>query len=394
MKEQYVAKRVVNMILIFLVAIIFSCIAGGRAGFYPDSFLALASLTVLFVLLFLFLLVHDRNRLKLSNNRETDYRRVMVGFLCSALIALSFFLFPEFMRPVMLIPLLMSAVGTEELAFCSSFFFCSVFGLAEKCSEYEILVYIILIVFGCVIARMMENEKVKVWYLLLIFALSVVIPVIFFYFSYQETSYVTIFTAFIPAVLTDLFAIFLYPVLTRQKEQEISHMLSDMVEDEYFLLQELKKFSRLEYRHAIRVSITAGKCAQIVNADSAVCKAAGMYYRIGILDGDPMVEHGVKRAKMNCFPERVTEILSEYYGIEKKPSTIESAIVQMVDGLIKKMEALEKISKIENGWNKEMVIYQTLNEFSAQGLYDQSGLSMNMFLKIREYLVKEEALLL
>ena len=42
----------------------------------------------------------------------------------------------------------------------------------------------------------------------------------------------------------------------------------------------------------------------------------------------------------------------------------------------------------------EMVIYQTLNEFSAQGLYDQSGLSMNMFLKIREYLVKEEALLL
>ena len=76
------------------------------------------------------------------------------------------------------------------------------------------------------------------------------------------------------------------------------------------------------------------------------------------------------------------------------PSSIESAIVQMVDGLIKKLEALDKTSKIEGGWNKEMVIYQTLNDFSAQGLYDQSGLSMNMFLKIREYLVKEEALLL
>lgn len=76
------------------------------------------------------------------------------------------------------------------------------------------------------------------------------------------------------------------------------------------------------------------------------------------------------------------------------PSTIESAIVQIVDRMIKKLEALEKTSKIASGWNKEMVIYQTLNEFSAQGLYDQSGLSMNMFLKIREYLVKEEALLL
>ena len=36
-----------------------------------------------------------------------------------------------------------------------------------------------------------------------------------------------------------------------------------------------------------------------------------------------------------------------------------------------------------------MVIYQTLNEYSAAGLYDRSGLSMNMFLKIREYLVNE-----
>ena len=37
-----------------------------------------------------------------------------------------------------------------------------------------------------------------------------------------------------------------------------------------------------------------------------------------------------------------------------------------------------------------MVIYQTLNEYSASGIYDQSGLGMNMFLKIREYLVNEE----
>lgn len=41
-------------------------------------------------------------------------------------------------------------------------------------------------------------------------------------------------------------------------------------------------------------------------------------------------------------------------------------------------------------WNQDMVIYQTLNEYSASGIYDQSGLGMNMFLKIREYLVNEE----
>ena len=61
-------------------------------------------------------------------------------------------------------------------------------------------------------------------------------------------------------------------------------------------------------------------------------------------------------------------------------------------GLLKKLEVLDE-DTVGSNWNQDMVIYQTLNEYSAAGLYDRSGLSMNMFLKIREYLVNEEALL-
>ena len=43
-------------------------------------------------------------------------------------------------------------------------------------------------------------------------------------------------------------------------------------------------------------------------------------------------------------------------------------------------------------WNREVLIYQTLNEFSTAGLYAQSGLSINAFIKIREWLAKEELL--
>ena len=64
----------------------------------------------------------------------------------------------------------------------------------------------------------------------------------------------------------------------------------------------------------------------------------------------------------------------------------------MVDGLIKKIEVFDS-ETMSSEWNQDMVIYQTLNDFSAQGLYDKSGLSMNMFLKIREYLVNKETLL-
>ena len=99
-----------------------------------------------------------------------------------------------------------------------------------------------------------------------------------------------------------------------------------------------------------------------------------------------------KTAQRACFPEKVIRIIGEYNGEEALPSTIESAIVHMVDGLLKKLEVLDE-DTVGSNWNQDMVIYQTLNEYSAAGLYDRSGLSMNMFLKIREYLVNEEALL-
>jgi len=73
-------------------------------------------------------------------------------------------------------------------------------------------------------------------------------------------------------------------------------------------------------------------------------------------------------------------------------STIESAIVHITDTLVTKFELLDRTT-LSSSWNRDMVIYQTLNEKSASGIYDRSGLTMNQFIKIREFLSKEEELL-
>ena len=116
--------------------------------------------------------------------------------------------------------------------------------------------------------------------------------------------------------------------------------------------------------------------------------AAGFYYRIGVLEGEPFIENGVKLAQEKCFPEVIITILSEYNGEQKLPSSRESAIVHMVDACLKKIEMLNE-HNLSTSWNQDMVIYQTLNELSATGMYDESGLSMNQFLKVRELLVRE-----
>ena len=73
MKEQFVAKRIVNIGLIFLVAIGVSVIAGMMGRMYLDQLLGMGALTVLFMVLFAFLLIYERKRKKISNNRERDF---------------------------------------------------------------------------------------------------------------------------------------------------------------------------------------------------------------------------------------------------------------------------------------------------------------------------------
>jgi hypothetical protein len=99
----------------------------------------------------------------------------------------------------------------------------------------------------------------------------------------------------------------------------------------------------------------------------------------------------VDKAVALCFPDEVIQILSEYYGEEKLPSTPESALVHMVDALVTRMNQIRNDAKT-SPWNADILIYQTLNEFSTSGIYDRSGMSMNLFLKIRGFLAKEEML--
>ena len=108
------------------------------------------------------------------------------------------------------------------------------------------------------------------------------------------------------------------------------------------------------------------------------------------MEGEPIIDNGVSIAQKYCLPADVIRIISEYKGIDKKPSTPESAIVQIVDAIVTKMEALGE--QMDSSWNQEMLIYQTLNGFSESGMYDHSNLTMNQFLKIRDCLIIKEDL--
>ena len=164
-----------------------------------------------------------------------------------------------------------------------------------------------------------------------------------------------------------------------------------ILQPDYPLVQSIRKFSEMDYSHALRVSDICGTCAMLIGVNEKLCRAAGFYYRIGRMEGEPYIENGVTLAENVCFPKELIQILKEYNGVLCPISSKESAIVHMVDRVVTKLDLLDK-ETFSSNWNQDMVIYQTLNEESATGIYDESGLGMNQFLEIRDFLVKGDHL--
>lgn len=189
------------------------------------------------------------------------------------------------------------------------------------------------------------------------------------------------------SIIVVLFDAFLYPRLVAFNEYEQTSAYELLLDEEFPLFSDFKRYSETESNHAKRVSKLAGICGREIGVNDAVCAIGGMYYRIGKMLGKPEIDNAVKTATDYCFPPEIIAILEEYEGKRRLPQTPESAIVQMVNALVTKRELLDQ-NTMSNSWNEDMVIYQTLNEYSNTGIYDESGISMNQFLRIREKLVQ------
>lgn len=393
MRDRFVWKRYANILLMMLATIASTIVSAAAGGRYIDEVIVYVLTDIAFFAIFLYVLERSRLRGLLFGNRETTYRRVLAGYaICQAMVAAGAFL-PAFLRPVILVSLVMASFSTEEVAILVGIHAGCVLGLSSGGSVQEMALYCIMALAGAVLSETLEHRSMVFWDEIIVFSMCTMLPGLFSYLAYREANLALFGEGVIEGLIVVLFLIFFHQRLLSKKKTEVADSMDDLIDESYPLQREIEKFSRAEYAHARRVSEVSGRCAGQIGADERLCEAAGMYYRVGILEeGDSIAENGVAIAQRACFPEAVIRIISEYGGELALPSTRESAIVHMVDGLLKKLEALRERTG-ESEWNQDMVIYQTLNEFSAKGIYDQSGLSMNMFLAIREYLVKEEDLL-
>ena len=285
----------------------------------------------------------------------------------------------------------MIAYSNEILGIATSLLFNIMLAMTTGGSFNELLTYIILTVIACVLSKaLQEVEYAKLIALLLGFC-NILFPSVFYYWTNESISLVHFLLGIVNGAITAGYAIRFYPRAVEETKQDIEFQYDNILSKDYFMVKEIYGYSSAEYLHARRLSEISAKYAHVLGLNETLASAAGFYYRLGRLEGDPVVENGVKKAQELCFPEELVQILREYQAEKELPSTPESALIHMLDAVLLKKELLTKDIGASK-WNREMLIFQTLNELSTAGIYEKSGLGINAFLKIREMLAKEELL--
>ena len=392
MTEYVSRKRVNKMMAIFMVMIAYSLLLGILKGMLLDQLLCMMILDLVFCAILTFLLEQQRLSGKLCGNRTTDYNKVLTGVLLASLFGVVCGFFPAFVRPVLAVVIVVTGFSSEWLGLCIGIYYSIILSITCGMSMHEVFCYFMLTLSCSMLFAVWENPRLKKSFMIVMGCLQTLMPPLFYYLEYRKYNLRILLLSLLMGVVLTIVLHYGYEKMYDLREHEIDNLLQDMLEDEYAAAKELRRFSMKEYRHAKLVSKVARDCARIAGADETLCAVGGLYYRIGVLKGEYIAKNGKMVAAEKCFPEKVYQIIREYYGVLELPSTPESAIVQMIDGVLCRIEEMCANDELDE-WNKDMVVYHTLTEFLSNGMYNNANLSMHKFLEIREYLVKEEPLL-
>lgn len=391
-EERFIAKRVLKLVYIGVVTLLGGILFGIVHRMALGDTLVILFADVLFAVLFAFYLESGRLHRNDRPDSSEDYHRLCIYYTAGMVVMILASFCPAYAAPVFCIAFLLAAGLDREQAFAIALFFDIHLTLNAGWSTSVMTCYLLLMLTGIMLTGMYEQKEHRVYAQMTAFALNTAIPVLFYYLEQGVPTLRLLFTVLPGSIVTVAAMHFLYDGLHTRLEHYGEISLDTIVDPNFHLVREIKRYSQGDYNHAIRVSRIAAHCAAKIKVNAKLAAVSGFYYRLGKFGGEPFVESGVTIAQDNCFPNDVITILSEFGGQKNPISTIESAIVHITDTLVTKFELLDHTT-LSSSWNRDMVIYQTLNEESSSGIYDHSGLTMNQFLKIREFLAKEEELL-
>ncbi|SER53741.1 hypothetical protein [Lachnobacterium bovis] len=387
MIEKVTPYRAIPMAIIMVVIFATSLSLGFYEKMQIGEYIMLLILDMIFLGLFFYELEYKRIHKELYNYTQCSFINVSLGVCFTSIVVVICVFLPEFLKPMILIPVVMCAFSTDILAIIFGAYSAILITLLTNISKEELIASVLVILFAAIIVNSFSNENEYIWSCLTMFFLNCIINILFYFKRNSIVSKEYFICIIAQSVFICLFTLVFYKKVYHNTISEEKNKYDEILDENYHEILSIKAFSPKEYNHAIRVSDLSYRCAKKLGYDTTLCAAAGFYYRMCKWDEEQGINKAIEKAKYQCFPEAVIKIISEYNGEINLPSSKESALINMTDTLVSKIEQLK--STQNNVADINIFIYQTLNEFSISNKLDASGMSMHQFLLVRDYLVKE-----
>ena len=122
-KETINLYRVISLLVIALVTFGVMGGLGAKSHLYPDEWLSMFFLTLIFLLVCIFELEYERKQKGISANTQTTFIRLSVTYTVSGGLIYAISYLPEFYRPVMIPVILLTAVSNSMVAVSFGLFF-------------------------------------------------------------------------------------------------------------------------------------------------------------------------------------------------------------------------------------------------------------------------------
>lgn len=387
-ETNYSVKRLKNIFIMFVFTMILSISLNFWYKFYIDQLISTVFIGVLFFLLYVLCLETCRTNNLISSNISTGYSEIR-NFYC--IYCVLFFLFtflPEFTCPVFLMAVLFTVISNYIVSLTVCIYLEAIICLTVHADFYEFCAYLFLTLFGCILTFYLKKSNYRKFVYFIIIALSISIPLIFHFLASFTFSKEILIYGLCIGIITDLVFFLFFDKIDYYSKNQKSRNIDEILKDTYPLILDLKAASEKEFSHAKKVSDLCGACAPIIGVDEKAARAAGLYYRIGKLEQSQNVAScSTQIAQIHLFPNEITSVLHEYNAELQNPSSKLSAMVHLINALVTKFEILDK-DTLNSTWNHDVVVYQLFNEISSSGIYDESGLTMNQYIKIRDFFVK------
>lgn len=387
--ESFSKKRLIKLIGVALASVILPGLCLFLRG---DNWLDIAvkaGIGVLFAVVLILYIEYERLDGHLINGRSDSLNQFILTILAEIVIISGLMFAPNFCGCYMLIPVIARASGKGKVTVIVAIYSMFMLALSAK-SLYQLIAMVAVVIAGIILCDFNDKKnRIVVGTIAIAFSFAINSSLYFLQAYTIDTFWFSIILGV--SIANGLFVSLLTPIADGIEKKREYTSIDTLMSDSYHLKNEFAQYYQTDYEHAINTSKLAKDAALAIGADDKLAEAGAFYYRIGITLGDDYVTNALKIAEENCFPEKLINILHEYNGTICKPSSVESAIVQICDCIMTKHDVLGGETFTSN-WNRDVIVIQTMNEKSQEGLYDESGLSMNMYLKVRDSITSQEIL--